>query len=158
MDCRAVRQIIQDYVDGRLAAGDEAPVREHVRTCPECAAEEASVRRVGELLRLWSGARVAERTPQLDAMWTRIKAGIDERREKPGPAALIRRWFWVPAAVALAVLALLFYPSDGTKAPFHPKNFEVSVEDLESDAATVAFVDKGEELPRVIWIIDDGKT
>jgi hypothetical protein len=29
---------------------------------------------------------------------------------------------------------------------------------VESDTATVALVDKGEDLPRVIWIIEDGKT
>ncbi|MBP2678356.1 MAG: hypothetical protein H6Q82_1421, partial [Deltaproteobacteria bacterium] len=35
---------------------------------------------------------------------------------------------------------------------------DVAVEDVESDVATVALVDKGEDLPRVIWIIEDGKT
>jgi len=29
------------------------------------------------------------------------------------------------------------------------------VEDVESEVATVALVDKGEDLPRVIWIIED---
>ncbi|MBP2675525.1 MAG: hypothetical protein H6Q84_2365, partial [Deltaproteobacteria bacterium] len=33
-----------------------------------------------------------------------------------------------------------------------------SVEDVESDDATVALVDKGEDLPRVIWIIEDAKS
>jgi hypothetical protein len=29
---------------------------------------------------------------------------------------------------------------------------------VESEVATVALVDKGEDLPRVIWIIEDAKT
>jgi hypothetical protein len=29
---------------------------------------------------------------------------------------------------------------------------------VESDTATVALVDKGEDLPTVIWIIDDART
>jgi hypothetical protein len=51
-----------------------------------------------------------------------------------------------------------FGPSVGTRAPFHPNSFDVTVESIESDTATVALVDKGEELPRVIWIIEHGKT
>ena len=58
----------------------------------------------------------------------------------------------------VAVLTLLFYPLNGSRAPFHPKSFDVTVESLESDTATVALVDKGEDLPRVIWIIENGNT
>lgn len=109
------------------------------------------------MLRLWAEVRVRERDPQLSALWTRVKAQIEERRT-PWYAAAARRWFWLPAAALLAVFALLFYPSDGTRAPFHPKSFDVSVETLESDTATVALVDKGKDLPRVIWIIEDAKS
>ena len=62
------------------------------------------------------------------------------------------------AALALAVAALLIYPTGTERSPFNPRSFDVAVEDVESDAATVALVDKGEDLPRVIWIIEDGKT
>src|SRR3972149_2222063 len=127
MECRETRQRIQDLIDGRLPPGEAEEVRRHLRACAPCAAEEADLTRVGDLLRPWS-------------------------------APLLRRWFFVPGAAALAVLILLFYPSDGTRAPFHPKSFDVTVESLESDTATVALVDKGEELPRVIWVIEHGKT
>ena len=157
MECRETRQRIQDVIDGRLPPGDAEEVRRHLRACAPCAAEEADLARVGDLLRLWSAARVGEREPQLSALWTRVRAGI-EQQGSPWYAPLLRRWFFVPAATALAVLILLFYPSDGTRAPFHPKSFDVTVESLESDTATVALVDKGEELPRVIWVIEHGKT
>ena len=113
---------------------------------------------MGALLRLWTSARVAERSAGLDALWTRVASGIEERRGARSLAAIARKWFWVPAAAALAVLTLLFYSSDGARTPFRPKSFDVSVESIESDTATVALVDKGEDLPRVIWIIEDGKT
>jgi hypothetical protein len=113
---------------------------------------------VGELLRLWAASRAAEKAPQLDALWTRVSAGIEERKRRNGPAAWARRWFWIPAAAALAVLALLFYPSNVSRAPYHPTSFDVAVEDLESDTATVALVDKGDDLPRVIWIIENDKS
>jgi anti-sigma factor RsiW len=157
MECGETRQRIQDLIDGRLPPGEAEEVRGHLRACAPCADEEADLTRVGDLLRLWSAARVGEREPQLSALWTRVRAGIDQRRS-PWHAPLLRRWFFVPAAAALAVLILLFYPSDGTRAPFHPKSFDVTVESLESDTATVALVDKGEELPRVIWVIENGKT
>ncbi len=158
MDCRKALELIETMIDGRLPPGEAAAVREHLAACPSCAAEERSLTAVGALLRRWTAARVAEREAGLSAMWTRVSAGIEERRREHRLAGVARRWFWVPAATALAVLALLFYSSDGTKSPFRPKSFDVAVEDLESDDATVALVDKGEDLPRVIWIIDDGKT
>src|SRR3990170_6447608 len=157
MECGEARQKIQDLIDARLPPGGAAEMRDHLRACGPCAAEEAELARVGELLRLWSAVRVGEKEPQLSAMWTRVRAGIEERKE-PWYAPVLRRWFLLPAAAALAVLALLFYPSDGTRAPFHPKSLDVTVESLESDTATVALVDKGEGLPRVIWIIENGKT
>jgi len=158
MDCRKTLELVEALIDGRLPPREASEVRDHIGSCPSCAAEEESLRRVGALLRQWTSVRVAERSAGLDAMWTRVAAGIEERRGQRRLAAIARKWFWVPAAAALAVLILLVYSSDGTRSPFRPKSFDVSVEDLESDAATVALVDKGEDLPRVIWIIEDGKT
>lgn len=158
MDCGKACGLIEALIDGRLGPREEAEVRDHVRSCPSCAAEEKAIREVGELLRLWASARAGEKEAGLSALWTRVAAGIGERRGRSRMAVLARRWFWLPAAAALAVFALLFYSSDGAKAPFRPTSFDVSVESLESDAATVALVDKGEELPRVIWIIENGKT
>jgi len=149
--------MIQDHIDGRLPPRLSEELREHLGGCGPCASEEAELRGVGNLLRLWSAVRVEEREPQLSALWTRVGAVIEERKKR-GLVPLIRRWFWVPAAAVVAVLTLLFYPLDGSRAPFHPKSFDVTVESLESDTATVALVDKGEGLPRVIWIIENGNT
>ncbi|HEU5360778.1 MAG TPA: zf-HC2 domain-containing protein [Candidatus Deferrimicrobiaceae bacterium] len=157
MECREARQKIHDLIDGRLPPRVAAEVRDHLGVCGPCGAEEAELRRAGDMLRLWSAARVEAREPELSALWTRVRAGIEERRE-PWYASYLRRWFWVPAAAVLVVLALLFYPSDGLEVPFRPKSFDVTVESIESESATVALVDKGEELPRVIWIIENGKT
>lgn len=157
MDCTHATRMLQDAIDGRLPPGESGELREHLSGCPACRAEDASLRQVGDLLRLWAAVRAEEREPQLHAMWTRVRAGIGERKQARLLSAA-RRWFWLPVAAALAVFALLFYPSDGTRAPFHPKSFDVSVETLESDTATVALVDKGEDLPRVIWILEDAKS
>lgn len=157
MDCTHATRMLQDAIDGRLPPRESGELREHLSGCPACRAEDASLRQVGDLLRHWAAVRTEEREPHLHAMWTRVKAGIEERKP-PRPASAFRRWFWLPAAAALAVFVVLFYPSDGTRAPFHPKSFDVSVETLESDTAAVALVDKGEDLPRVIWILEDAKS
>lgn len=157
MDCTHATRMLQDAMDGRLPPRESVELGEHLSGCPACRSEDASLRRVGDLLRLWAAVRTEEREPQLHAMWTRVKAEMGERRGSRRFSAA-RRWFWLPAAAALAVFVLLFYPSEETRAPFHPKSFDVSVESLESDTAIVALVDKGEELPRVIWILEDAKS
>lgn len=158
MECREILEILQEEIDGRLPPSVSEKVRAHLDTCASCAAEAAAYRSVGDRLRGWAAAAEAEKGPQLEAMWTRVRAGIDERKGRGRLLGLAKRWFWLPAAVALSYLALLFYHSGVDRSPFNPKNFDVAVEDLESDTATVAFVDKGEDLPRVIWIIENDKT
>jgi anti-sigma factor RsiW len=158
MDCGKVVKNLQDEIDGRLPPSEAAEVRKHLESCGSCAAEAASFRRVGELVRLWSASRAGEKSLQLDALWTRVQAGIEEKRSRKNAAAWARKWLWLPSAAALAVLILLFYPSGVNKAPFHPSSFDVAVEELDSDTATVALVDRGEDLPRVIWILENDKT
>lgn len=158
MDCRAACIDIEAKADGLLSREAEGELAGHLAGCPACAAEDAAIFATGPVLRALTGIRAMEKAPALDAMWTRVRAGIEERREARRRPSWIARWVWIPAAVALAVLALLFYPAGTDRSPFHPSTFDVAVEDVESEVATVALVDKGEDLPRVIWIIEDAKT
>jgi hypothetical protein len=118
---------------------------------------------LGRLLRAHAAAETASAQAGLDAMWTRVRAGIAEAGGEEGrrsASRALRRWWWasVPAGAALVVFTLLFYPTRLDRLPFNPSSFDVSVEDVESDDATVALVDKGEDLPRVIWIIEDANS
>lgn len=158
MDCRAALEKIESKADGLLPQEEETELSRHLAGCPACAAEDAAVSATGTMLRAMAAVRAKEKAPALDAMWTRVRAGIVESREARRRPSWIARWGWIPAAVALAVLALLFYPAGTDRSPFHPSTFDVAVEDVESDVATVALVDKGEDLPTVIWIIEDAKT
>jgi len=158
MDCGTALGKIEAKADGLLLPREEeAELAGHLAGCPACAAEDAAISATGPVLRALTGVRAMEESPALDAMWTRVHAGIEESRERPR-SSWIARWAWIPAAVALAVLALLFYPAGTDRSPFHPSTFDVAVEDVESEVATVALVDKGEDLPTVIWIIEDAKT
>jgi anti-sigma factor RsiW len=158
MECRAALEKIGLKADGLLPREEAAELSGHLAGCPACAAEDAAVSAAGTMLRALTAIRAREKAPALDAMWTRVRAGIEESREAQRRSSWIARWAWIPAAVALAVLALLFYPAGTDRSPFHPSTFDVAVEDVESDVATVALVDKGEDFPRVIWIIEDAKT
>ena len=161
MDCATARERMMARADGLHPREREAELAGHLAECPACAAEEAAISAAGPALRALAGIRAMEKAPALDAMWTRVRAGIEEGREAQRRASWIARWArwaWIPAAVALAASAILFYPSGADRAPFHPSSFDVAVEDVESDDTTVALVDKGEDLPRVIWIIEDGRT
>jgi anti-sigma factor RsiW len=157
MDCGTALGRIIAKADGLHPREAEAELAGHLAGCPACAAEEAAVSATGPALRALTGIRAMEKAPALDAMWTRVRAGIEESREALPRSSwiTIARWAWIPAAAVLAASALLFYPSGTDRTPFHPSSFDVSFEDVESDGATVALVDKGEDLPRVIWIIED---
>ena len=155
MDCRTALEKIETKGDGLLPREEAAELAGHLTGCPACASEDAAISATGPALRALTGIRAMEKAPALDAMWTRVRAGVEEGREARLRPSWIARWAWIPAAVALAVLALLFYPAGTDRSPFHPSTFDVAVEDVESDVATVALVDKGEDLPRVIWIIED---
>ncbi|HEX8042169.1 anti-sigma factor family protein [Candidatus Deferrimicrobium sp.] len=158
MDCRAALEKIELKADGLLSRGEAEGLAVHLAGCPACAAEDEAISATGTVLRALTGIRAKEKDPALDAMWTRVRAGIVENRETQRRPSRIARWAWMPAAAALAVLVLLFYPAKTDRSPFHPRTFDVAVEDVDSEDATVALVDKGEDLPRVIWIIEDAKT
>lgn len=158
MDCRTVKGKIEAKADGLLTGKEAEELSRHLAGCPACSAEDAALSATGPALRALAGIRAMEKAPALDAMWTRVRAGIEEGREARRSPSRLARWVWIPAAFAVAALALLFYPARIDRSPFHPSTFDVAVEDVESDAATVALVDKGEDLPKVIWIIEDAKT
>ena len=148
--------------EGPTASSRRGRRRSSTPTCPPARRARPSMRRAAARgaapARPWPAPGPHRRRPALDAMWTRVRAGIAERGARAGAPSGAWRWAWIPAAVALAVFALLFYPAGMDRSPFNPSTFDVSVEDVESDVATVALVDKGEDLPRVIWIIEDAKS
>ena len=157
IDCRVAKTLIEKRADGLLSPGVETELDAHLSSCRECADERSRAIAVGRLLRSYVDDRAASAQSGLDVMWTRVRAGIEER--KPVGGVLSRRIWAVfsAGALALIIFALLFYPVGPDRSPFNPQTFDVSVEDVESDIAVVTQLNMGEDLPRVIWIIEDAK-
>ncbi len=89
MDCEGTRERIPDLAASRLDEASAASVEDHVRACPECAAE----------LELAS-ALFATRPSVPDGLSGRVTAAVRRDRRRTG-----RPW-WGLAAAAVAALAL----------------------------------------------------
>ena len=89
------RNALAAYLDGELPADQERSLQDHLRSCPECAAEIA--------------AQVRLRRAMKPAA-TRFAPGADLRRKVQGQISPKRtagsRWLWPAAVAALAVMLL----------------------------------------------------
>jgi anti-sigma factor RsiW len=110
MDCGAALGKIEAKADGLLPREAEGELAGHLAGCPACAAEDAAISATGPSLRALTGIRAMEKAPAIDAMWTRVHAGIEESREAGRRSSWIVRWAWIPAASPCGA-ALLFYPA-----------------------------------------------
>lgn len=98
---RRVRELLGPYVLDSLETGEEREVRDHLRHCETCRAEERDLREVHEHMSELAGAM---ETPPPD-LKTRVMVGLPRRRKSRLP-------FFAAASVlvALAFLALLYTP------------------------------------------------
>ena len=111
MKCDEIRELMPD-----LAAGIDAPtpeIREHLRTCGECAGTLEEFRQTMALLDEW---QVPEPSPYFD---TRLNARLREEAAKP---AGWMQWFRKPAlAVSFAVIMLASVTVVRLNSPDRPK-------------------------------------
>jgi anti-sigma factor RsiW len=93
--CSHDRNAVAAYLDGELAAEQERSLQEHLRSCPDCAAEIA--------------AMVSLRRAMKPAA-SRFTPSAEFRRKVQSQIALKEsfrpRWIWPAAAVALAAMVL----------------------------------------------------
>jgi anti-sigma factor RsiW len=113
--CRDLRPLLGAYVLGALEPDEAATVREHVATCPACAAEHARLAPLPGLLTLAEGAQMATAEPPSPAMEERL---LDAVAREARPARRARRpWRrrfaaltaagFAAAALAVAGIAVL---------------------------------------------------
>ena len=115
MNCDAVRDLLDEYLDGELATADRAAVEEHLGSCASCRAEWEALRRTAELVA--SLPRVDAPQGLADGVKTALERTVTTRRR-----ALILRWAtaggWLAAAATLA-LVIRYAPwgPEGTPRP-----------------------------------------
>ena len=93
--CSQDRKALATYLDGELPAEQERSLQEHLRSCPECAAEIAAQVRLRRAMK---------------PAGTRFAPSADLRRKVQGQIAAKKsvgsRWMWPAAVAALAVMVL----------------------------------------------------
>src|SRR5438876_10507784 len=98
MNCGAAQEQIGLYLDGELAAEELAALEEHLRNCPDCAAEHENLR---ELIAYFaeSDELIGNETVPSD-LWDRIENRL-ETRKRSGHVVL--RLFKRPMAIAASL-------------------------------------------------------
>jgi anti-sigma factor RsiW len=107
-DCHTLRPLIGSYVLSGLEPDEAEAVREHLATCPGCAAEHARLAPLPGLLTLAAGAEAATADPPPAALEERLLDAV--AREAPARRRRARsRWMprrpWLAAGLATAVAA-----------------------------------------------------
>jgi anti-sigma-K factor RskA len=102
MICEAIRERLDEYVDGLLERPAQEEVRRHLEECPACAGEER------ELRRLMASARALphELAPSHD-LWPAIGRRLGTKRARGGWARGAGWWGGLAAAAALALVVAL---------------------------------------------------
>jgi anti-sigma factor (TIGR02949 family) len=95
MSCNQDRARLEAYLDGELTSNERNPLQQHIRTCPDCAAEIAAM----VSLRRAMKPAASRFTPSAN-LRQKVQAQISSRRSMRLP------WLWPVAAAALAVMIL----------------------------------------------------
>jgi hypothetical protein len=118
--CDSIRILIPDYLDGKLSAGEEEELRQHLTQCSSCA-EEAE-----QLRPLMQNQLPVVRDEHADVDWSRFSVALNaeiDRRQRRSRFLPLRSAVLLPvAATVLAAVALWFflrpddYPAEASPA------------------------------------------
>ncbi len=98
MDCTRVRELLPEFGDGRLGAGQVRPIEEHVTACAACGRELAVLRGTWDLLKAY---------PPIEA----DVAGAVQRRIRNPFARALRILAPLAAAAAILIVATAVFLS-----------------------------------------------
>lgn len=123
MSCGQDRDRLAAYLDGELASDDEKSLQQHIRSCPECAAEIAAMVSLRRVMKPagWRFAPSAE-------FRQKIQAQIAPRRSLRLP------WLWpvTTAALAVLILAVLWTRQSAQRSETFREVADLHISDLAS--------------------------
>jgi len=136
MGCQDCTDLMSAFLDQELTDSQSQSVEKHVARCPDCGSQLESLR---------YSLRLTDSLGQIGAssdLWSRIESDIEPttpavawRQPQPGPADLLRRWFWPGLATGtVALAAVLIVPPFLDRSSPHP--FEAFLESRELDYQT----------------------
>ena len=101
MECRKLRRILHEYIDGRLSERKARLVEEHIRDCSGCAAEIDSLKEMRSLLRTAGEVKMPD--AYWDTYWDRLEKRLPD---EPVQVTLTSR-MWRAIAASLQQPAVL---------------------------------------------------
>lgn len=153
MICSDIRNKIEPLIGGMLQPVEEGEVRKHLDTCEDCKNYVDETSRLGELLRQYVRDEV-DRLPG-NVIVGRVEAVLRETAEERKSWFFGKLKYLIPAMVgAVALILILVYPSMVNRTGRPDLKFAATVESIEAENATVMLVDRGADVPKVIWIIE----
>lgn len=158
MKCKKTSERLNAYLDGELAPDEALAVQEHLRACPQCAAELDGLKQLNQALEAEPGMAVA------NGFARRVRAVAEERHAAPvGLATSTARLHLVLSRIAAVVMVaaglwvggLMARSTSQSGLGVEPETYEVTEFDLQLDplSATppgsvaevyLAFADQGE--------------
>ena len=104
MKCEVCLELLEEYLDGELAAEDHEQIDAHLVTCSECSESFAALNAEQEIFARYD--REVEVPPFL---WTRVAAHTvaEKQSSKPGWLGFLDAMFLTPGAVVASILILL---------------------------------------------------
>ncbi|HEY1579388.1 MAG TPA: zf-HC2 domain-containing protein [Terracidiphilus sp.] len=123
MACDRDRKTLEAYLDGELGVDKERALAEHLRSCPDCAAEIAAMVSMRRAMK-----PAANRFAPSEELRRRVQAQISPRK------SVTARWFWpvAVAAVALIVLAAAWTRESTLRSQTFREVADLHISDLAS--------------------------
>lgn len=123
MSCNQDRGRLAAYLDGEIGADEAKSLQEHIRTCPDCAAEIAAMVSLRRAMKP-AGSRF---TPSAQ-LRQKVQAQIAPRRRANV------RWLWPVAAVAVAlmIVALVWTRQSSLRSETFREVADLHISDLAS--------------------------
>ncbi len=136
MKCKKTSERLNAYLDGELAPDEALAVREHLRACPQCAAELDGLKQLNRALEAEPGMAVP------NGFARRVRAVAEERHAVPvGLATSTARLQLVLSRIAAVVMVaaglwvggLMARSTSQSSLGVEPETYEVTEFDLQLD-------------------------
>ena len=144
MDCKRIKKMMSEYIDGELKEADIIGVKEHLKSCKKCAEYLSEYQRSWDLLKIWQDVSPL---PGFESLfWTRLtsRRSLREKVLEKIRIILAPKRIAYGFATALLVFVLInfsIYKTDELRARSVIMNFSEDEWDMIEDYELIANLD-----------------